>query len=97
MRPPRRPAVQDRCAAWVEDALTRRCYPVGTDVVGVTAVRAELCVRHGAGADTAARTLAKARAVVRAAVEAEALPDGRVEEHQPRLAVLRRGERVLIA
>ncbi|MFF3253861.1 BREX system serine/threonine kinase PglW [Actinacidiphila glaucinigra] len=57
----------------------------------------ELRVRHGAGPDTPARTLAKARAVVRAAVEAEALPDGRDEEHQPRLAVLRRGERVLIA
>lgn len=57
----------------------------------------ELRVRHGAGADTPTRTLAKARAVVRAAVEAEALPDGRDEEHQPRLAVLRRGERVLIA
>jgi serine/threonine protein kinase len=57
----------------------------------------ELRVRHGAGADTPARTLAKAHAVVRAAVEAEALPDGRDEEHQPRLAVLRRGERVLIA
>ncbi|MFD8508915.1 BREX system serine/threonine kinase PglW [Streptomyces sp. NPDC059687] len=57
----------------------------------------ELRVRHGAGADTPARTLAKAQAVVRAAVEAEALPDGRDEEHQPRLAVLRRGERVLIA
>ncbi|MFE5082931.1 BREX system serine/threonine kinase PglW [Streptomyces mirabilis] len=57
----------------------------------------ELRVRHGAGADTPARTLAKARAVVRAAVEAEALPDGRDEEHQPRLAVLRRQERVLIA
>ncbi|MET7352948.1 BREX system serine/threonine kinase PglW [Streptomyces mirabilis] len=57
----------------------------------------ELRVRHGAGADTPARTLAKSRAVVRAAVEAEALPDGRDEEHQPRLAVLRRGERVLVA
>jgi serine/threonine protein kinase len=57
----------------------------------------ELRVRHGAGADTPARTLVKAQAVVRAAVEAEALPDERDEEHQPRLAVLRRGERVLIA
>ncbi|MET8412536.1 BREX system serine/threonine kinase PglW [Streptomyces sp. NPDC005195] len=57
----------------------------------------ELRVRHGAGADTPVRTLAKSRAVVRAAVEAEALPDGRDEEHQPRLAVLRRGERVLVA
>jgi hypothetical protein len=58
---------------------------------------AELRVRHGADSDTPARTLAKALAVVRAAVEAEALPDGRGEEHQPRLAVLRRAERVLVA
>ncbi|MFJ1709527.1 BREX system serine/threonine kinase PglW [Kitasatospora sp. NPDC088346] len=57
----------------------------------------ELRVRHGADSDTPSRTLAKALAVVRAAAEAEKLPDGRDEEHQPRLDILRRGERVLIA
>lgn len=57
----------------------------------------ELRVRHGAGDEDPVLTRAKALAVVRAAAEAEALPDGRDEEHQPRLAVLRRGERVLVA
>ncbi|MFD7444021.1 BREX system serine/threonine kinase PglW [Streptomyces sp. NPDC059909] len=69
----------------------------GGRVMTAQELAVELRVRHGAGADTPGRTLAKALAVVRAAVEAEALPDGRDEEHQPRLAVLRRGERVLIA
>ncbi|MFD8077705.1 BREX system serine/threonine kinase PglW [Streptomyces sp. NPDC059718] len=69
----------------------------GGRVMTAQELAVELRVRHGAGPDTPARTLAKARAIVRAAVEAEALPEGRDEEHQPRLAVLRRGERVLIA
>lgn len=69
----------------------------GGRVMTAQELAVELRVRHGADPDTPARTLAKARAVVRAAVEAEALPDGRDEEHQPRLAVLRRGERVLVA
>ncbi|WP_433890502.1 BREX system serine/threonine kinase PglW [Streptomyces sp. CA-111067] len=69
----------------------------GGRVMTVHELAVELRVRHGAGSDTPVRTLARARAVVRAAVEAEALPDGRDEEHQPRLAVLRRGDRVLVA
>ncbi|MGW7002051.1 BREX system serine/threonine kinase PglW [Streptomyces sp. NPDC054933] len=69
----------------------------GGRIMTVQELAVELRVSHGAGSDTPARTLAKALAVVRAAVEAEALPDGRDEQHQPRLTVLRRGERVLVA
>jgi hypothetical protein len=56
---------------------------------------AELRVRHGAGADTTERTLARSLAVVRAAADAEALQRG--GDHEPRLEVLRRGARVLLA
>ena len=59
---------------------------------------AELRIRHGAADDTAERTLAKALAVVRAAADAEVFQGGAAEEdYEPRLAVLRRGPRVLLA
>jgi hypothetical protein len=62
---------------------------------------AALRVHHGAAEDESPeRTLAKASAVVRAAVEAETWPDSRDgagAEAEPRLAVRRRGQRVLIA
>ncbi|QDN97731.1 BREX system serine/threonine kinase PglW [Streptomyces sp. S1A1-8] len=58
---------------------------------------AELRIRHGAGTDTAERTLAKALAVVRAAADAEVLQRGADADDEPRLAVLRRGQRVLLA
>lgn len=64
-------------------------------VMTVQEAAAELRVRHGAGDDTPERTLAKALAVVRAAADAEALQRG--TEHDPRLEVLRRGSRVLLA
>ncbi|WP_078492083.1 BREX system serine/threonine kinase PglW [Streptomyces yerevanensis] len=57
----------------------------------------ELRVRHGAGNDTTERTLAKSLAVVRAAVEAEMWEGEGAEQHEPLLAVHRRGETVLIA
>lgn len=55
---------------------------------------AELRARHGAGDDTPERTLARSLAVVRAAVEAETREE---EDHEPRLAVHRRGDIVLLA
>jgi serine/threonine protein kinase len=64
-------------------------------VMTVQEAAAELRVRHGAADDTPERTLAKALAVVRAAADAEALQRG--TEHDPRLEVLRRGGRVLLA
>ena len=57
----------------------------------------ELRARHGAGGDTAERTEATALAVVRAALAAEKLLNGNAENHEPRLAALRRQGRVLIA
>ncbi|KRV48655.1 serine/threonine protein kinase [Wenjunlia vitaminophila] len=58
----------------------------------------ELRVRHGAVGDTAERTLAKSLAVVRAAVEAELWEgDDGDGSHEPRLAVHRRGDTVLLA
>ncbi|MFJ9700589.1 BREX system serine/threonine kinase PglW [Streptomyces fradiae] len=64
-------------------------------VMTVEEAAVELRVRHGAGDDTAERTLAKALAVVRAAADAEAL--NRSADVEPRLEVLRRGPRVLLA
>lgn len=64
-------------------------------VMTVEEAAAELRVRHGAGNDSAERTLAKSLAIVRAAADAEALQRG--SEHDPRLEVLRRGSRVLLA
>lgn len=55
--------------------------------------------RHGAANDTPERTIAKALAVVRAAVEAEIWSGlhSAEEDEGPRLVVLRRGSRVLVA
>lgn len=57
--------------------------------------------RHGADEDSAERTMAKALAVVRAAVEAEIWAGLHAEDAEgdggPRLAVLRRGEHTLLA
>ncbi|AXB42697.1 BREX system serine/threonine kinase PglW [Amycolatopsis albispora] len=69
-------------------------------VVTVQALAAALRTRHGAGEDDAERTMARAMAVVRAAIETEVwaglhTKDG--EDTGPRLAVQRRGQRVLIA
>jgi serine/threonine protein kinase len=62
-------------------------------------VAAAVRVRHGVAADEPLeRTMAKVSAVVRAAVEAEIWPDGHATAAgvEPRLAVRRRGQRVLI-
>lgn len=59
-----------------------------------------LRTQHGAGDDGAERTMARALAVVRAAAEAEVWAGLHTEDADdagPRLAVLRRGQRVLIA
>lgn len=68
-------------------------------VMTVVEAAAELRVRHGAGNDTPARTLARSLAVVRAAVEAEIAetPQEGGRPHEPRLAVHRRGDTVLLA
>lgn len=61
----------------------------------------ELCVRHGAGGGEPDDTLPRALAVVRAAADTEARKrgagNGLADEPPARLAVLRRGGRVLIA
>ncbi|UQA97320.1 BREX system serine/threonine kinase PglW [Streptomyces halobius] len=56
-----------------------------------------LAAGHGSQSETTKDTEAAALAVVRAAVAAETLLTGRDEDHEPRLAQLRRGGRVLIA
>lgn len=61
---------------------------------------AGLRARRGAAQDTSERKMARALAVVRAAVEAEmwaGLHGSEAADSGPRLAVLRRGQRVLIA
>ncbi|MEU4270794.1 BREX system serine/threonine kinase PglW [Streptomyces sp. NPDC026092] len=80
--------------AHIRDELVQILVQAGR-VMTVQEAAAELRVRHGAGDDTAERTLAKALAVVRAAADAEALQRG--NERDPRLEVLRRGSRVLLA
>lgn len=78
-------------------------------VMTAVEVAAELRVRHGAASDTPERTLARSLAVVRAAAEAEMADDAQSAAdaestqgdgpaaHEPRLAVHRRGDTVLIA
>ncbi|MFE1902227.1 BREX system serine/threonine kinase PglW [Streptomyces gardneri] len=78
----------------IRDELVQILAQAGR-VMTIQEAAAELRVRHGAGDDTAERTLAKALAVVRAAADAEALQRG--NERDPRLEVLRRGSRVLLA
>lgn len=97
-------------AAIKEWAAERWLTHVRTELVDLVAaagrvmtadeLAAALRVRHGVAADEPAdRTMAKASAVVRAAVEAETWPEGHDDpaETGPRLAVRRRGQRVLIA
>ncbi|MGW2558670.1 BREX system serine/threonine kinase PglW [Streptomyces sp. NPDC001514] len=78
----------------IRDELVQILAQAGR-VMTVQEAAAELRVRHGAGDDTPERTLAKSLSVVRAAADAEALQRG--TEHDPRLEVLRRGPRVLLA
>ncbi|WP_307865420.1 BREX system serine/threonine kinase PglW [Streptomyces montanisoli] len=75
-------------------------------VMTATEAAAELRARHGAGSDTAERTLARSLAVVRAAAEAETSDtvgtgegagSGGAGAHEPRLAVHRRGDAILVA
>jgi serine/threonine protein kinase len=87
---------------WVAD-LRDELVQLVTDAGRVMTAR-ELAkavrVRHGAAHDTPERTLAKALAVVRAAVDAEewtGLHANDDPDASPRLLVLRRGTRVLIA
>ncbi|MFJ9107161.1 BREX system serine/threonine kinase PglW [Streptomyces sp. NPDC102283] len=67
-------------------------------VMTATEAAAELRARHGAASDTTERILARSLAVVRAAVEAETAEgvEG-ARQHEPRLAVHRRGDAILIA
>ncbi|MGW6057534.1 BREX system serine/threonine kinase PglW [Streptomyces sp. NPDC055189] len=82
--------------AAVRDELVQTLVQAGR-VLTVQEAAAELRIRHGAGDDAADRTLARALAVVRAAADAEVLQRGVDADHEPRLAVLRRGSRVLLA
>ena len=67
-------------------------------VMTVTELAAGLRARRGAADQAAGQDLVKTLAVVRAAVEAETFTaNGQVEEHEPRMAVLRRGHRIIIA
>jgi hypothetical protein len=87
---------------WLADVRNELVGLVGAAGRVMTAheLAAALRVHHGAAEDEPPqRTLAKASAVVRAAVEAETWPDTRDDagaETEPRLAVRRRGQRVLI-
>ncbi|MFH8806034.1 BREX system serine/threonine kinase PglW [Streptomyces hygroscopicus] len=87
--------------AWlrdVRDTLVEVVEAAGR-VMTAQELAVELRIRHGAGDDTEERVLAKALAVVRAAVEAETWEseaDGD-ERHEPRLAWHRRDDAVLIA
>jgi len=82
----------------VRDELVELVAEAGR-VATAQELAAALRIRHGAGEDTAPRTLARAMAVVRAAVDTEvwAGVHADTEGQEPRLAVLRRGERVLVA
>ncbi|MCM2578723.1 BREX system serine/threonine kinase PglW [Streptomyces meridianus] len=81
----------------VRDELVETVEAAGR-VMTARELAAELRIRHGAGNDAPERTLAKALAVVRAAAEAETWEnDGDGEQHEPRLAVHRRENTVLIA
>lgn len=95
-------------AAWLSPVRAELVDIVTAAGRVMTAVEAaaELRARHGAGSDTGERILARSLAVVRAAVEAETSDAvGEVDNagtedgvpHEPRLAVHRRGEAILIA
>ncbi|MFZ3494078.1 BREX system serine/threonine kinase PglW [Streptomyces sp. 5.8] len=85
-------------AEWLKAVRTELAEIIaapGGRVMTATEAAAELRARHGAADDTPPRTLARALAVVRAAVEAETGDEA--ADHEPRLAVHRRGDTVLIA
>ncbi|MFF3140931.1 BREX system serine/threonine kinase PglW [Streptomyces sp. NPDC057927] len=88
---------------WLAKVRAELVDIVGTAgrVMTATEAATELRVRHGAGDDTPERTLARSLAVVRAAVEAETAETDAGQDggapHEPRLAVHRRGDTVLIA
>lgn len=93
-------AIEEWCATdWISEIRAELVHVLtqAGRVMTVQEAAAELRIRHGAGNDTTERTLAKALAVVRAAVDAEGLQRGNGTEHDPRIAVLRRGPRVLLA
>ncbi|GAA3377565.1 BREX system serine/threonine kinase PglW [Streptomyces sannanensis] len=81
------------CAVRTE--LAEIVETAGGRVMTAHEAAAELRSRHGAGEDTPPRTLARSLAVVRAAVEAETGDE--TEGHEPRLAVHRRGDTILLA
>ncbi|MGH3622275.1 MAG: protein kinase domain-containing protein, partial [Sciscionella sp.] len=87
-------------APWVatlRDELVHTVAAAG-GVLTASELAAAVRARHGAPASTPEQASAKALAVARAAVEAEmTLKAGEESESDPRLAVLRRGQHVLIA
>ncbi|MDG9685967.1 BREX system serine/threonine kinase PglW [Streptomyces sp. DH18] len=89
-----------RWLAEIREELVRILAENGR-VMTVEEAAAELRVRHGAGGDTPERTFAKALAVVRAAAETEDRKRdeaaGQEAEQVSRMAILRRGGRVLLA
>jgi serine/threonine protein kinase len=85
----------------VRDELVELIQAAGRVMVADEAAAA-LRAAHGAGEDEPGRTAARAAAVVRAAVEAENwaghhADDPEIVDRGPRLAVLRRSDRVLVA
>ncbi|MFH9864090.1 BREX system serine/threonine kinase PglW [Streptomyces sp. NPDC017202] len=83
-------------AGWLQEVCTELVEVVANFGRVMTAAQAaqELRALHGAQDDTPERVLARSLAVVRAAVEAETREE---EGHEPRLAVHRRGDTVLLA
>ncbi|WP_130797210.1 BREX system serine/threonine kinase PglW [Streptomyces otsuchiensis] len=83
-------------ADWLESVRSELVEVVAAFGRVMTAPQAaqELRARHGAEDDTPERVRARSLAVVRAAVEAETRE---AEGHEPRLAVHRRGDTVLLA
>lgn len=95
-----REAIKEWAAAsWLEPVRTELVTLVTESGAIATAgeLAAALRARHGAaGRQPAATAMAKAMALVRAAVEAETWIGPGESGHEPRLAVLRRGPRVLV-
>ncbi|MEU5614917.1 BREX system serine/threonine kinase PglW [Streptomyces sparsogenes] len=86
-------------AEWLKPVRTELAEILHTAgrVMTATEAATELRVRHGAGNDTPERTLARSLAVVRAAAEAETGEIDDDESDEPRFAVHRRGDIVLLA
>lgn len=81
----------------VRDELVATLTGAGR-VMTATELAADLRARRGAADQEAGQELVKALAVVRAAVDTETyIGPGQAEGHEPRLAVSRRGSRVIIA